>query len=157
MGPGVLRPATGPRPRASSGASGARCEMVEDHLCHVASPGPVRRAVPLGHHDAPAAAPASATNRLTCIRESLGGERRGEEHRPRASEECAPIHHWITSSARPSTDGGIVRPRALAVLRLMTSSNLLGCSIGMSPGGVPLKILSTKVAARLYTAGRLGP
>ena len=29
--------------------------------------------------------------------------------------------HSITWSARPSTDGGIVRPRALAVLRLMIS------------------------------------
>jgi hypothetical protein len=30
---------------------------------------------------------------LTCIRESLGGERRGEEHRTRASQKFAPIHH----------------------------------------------------------------
>jgi hypothetical protein len=51
----------------------------------------------------------------------LGGERRGEEHRTRASEERAALHHWMTSSARLNTDGGIVRPRALAVLRLMTS------------------------------------
>src|SRR5882724_2526294 len=29
----------------------------------------------------------------------------------------------MTSSARPSNDGGIVRPRALAVLRLMTNWN----------------------------------
>ena len=35
--------------------------------------------------------------------------------------------YWITSSARPSSDGGIVSPSALAVLRLMTSSNLVGC------------------------------
>jgi hypothetical protein len=34
--------------------------------------------------------------------------------------------HSITWSARCSSDGGIVRPRALAVLRLMTSSNLVG-------------------------------
>jgi len=36
--------------------------------------------------------------------------------------------HWITSSARASTDGGIVRLRAFAVLRFMTSSNVVGCS-----------------------------
>ncbi len=36
--------------------------------------------------------------------------------------------YWINSSARASTDGGIVRPRALAVLRLMTSSTFVGCS-----------------------------
>jgi hypothetical protein len=33
----------------------------------------------------------------------------------------------ITSSARDNTAGGIVRPSALAVLRLMISSNLVGC------------------------------
>jgi hypothetical protein len=30
------------------------------------------------------------------------------------------LDYWITSSARASTAGGIVRPRAFAVLRLMT-------------------------------------
>jgi transposase len=34
----------------------------------------------------------SHTHRLTCTRESLGGERRGEEHRPRASEERATVY-----------------------------------------------------------------
>src|SRR5207244_5652739 len=53
------------------------------------------------------------------------------------------ITYWTTSSARPSSDGGIVSPSALAVLRLMTSSNLVGCSIGRSAGLAPLKILST--------------
>jgi hypothetical protein len=28
----------------------------------------------------------------------------------------APVHYWITSSARASTDGGIVRPSAFAVM-----------------------------------------
>jgi hypothetical protein len=32
----------------------------------------------------------------------------------------------IISSARASSDGGTVRPRALAVVRLMTSSNVVG-------------------------------
>ena len=40
----------------------------------------------------------------------------------------------ITWSARCRSDGGIVRPRALAVLRLMTSSNFVGCSTGRSAG-----------------------
>jgi len=35
----------------------------------------------------------------------------------------------ITSSARASTDGRTVRPRGLAVLRLMTRSNLVGCTM----------------------------
>jgi hypothetical protein len=36
----------------------------------------------------------------------------------------------ITSSARASTVPGMVRPSVLAVLRLMTRSNLVGCSTG---------------------------
>src|SRR6266404_2562152 len=51
--------------------------------------------------------------------------------------------HSITSSARASSVGGTVSLRALAVVRLMTRSNLVGCSTGMSPGFVPRKILST--------------
>ena len=35
--------------------------------------------------------------------------------------------HSITSSARASSVGGTSRPSALAVLRLMTSSYLVGC------------------------------
>src|SRR5258706_3337454 len=49
----------------------------------------------------------------------------------------------ITSSARTSKDGGTVRPSALPVLRLITSSYLVGCSTGRSEGLVPLRILST--------------
>src|SRR5262249_5942628 len=47
----------------------------------------------------------------------------------RAAEQCdelAPLHS-ITSSARASNVAGMSRPSALAVLRLMTSSNLVGC------------------------------
>src|ERR1035437_10558317 len=43
-----------------------------------------------------------------------------------SQDELAPPHS-ITSSAVVSSDGGTVRPSALAVLRLMTSSNLTGC------------------------------
>ena len=51
-----------------------------------------------------------------------------------------------TSSAVASRVGGRVMPSALAVVRLMTSSNLVGCSTGMSAGLAPLRILSTTVA-----------
>ena len=44
----------------------------------------------------------------------------------RARNELPPSHSPITSSARASTSGGIVRPSALAVLRLMARSNLVG-------------------------------
>ena len=39
-------------------------------------------------------------------------------------------------------------PSALAVLRLMTNWNGVGCSMGRSAGRMPLRILSTYVAAR---------
>src|SRR5262245_1270217 len=51
--------------------------------------------------------------------------------------------HLITLSARMSTIAGIVNPRALAALRLITSSNSVGCSTGRSAGLVPFRILST--------------
>ena len=53
----------------------------------------------------------------------------------------------ITLSALASSDSGTVMPSAFAVSRLMISSNLLGCSTGMSPGLVPRRILSTMSAA----------
>src|SRR5262249_928818 len=42
--------------------------------------------------------------------------------------------HSITSSARASNVGGMAIPTALAVLRLMISSNLVGWTIASSPG-----------------------
>src|SRR5262245_61200870 len=47
-----------------------------------------------------------------------------------------------------STVGGTSRPSALAVTRLTTRSNLVGCSTGMSAGFAPRRILSTYSAAR---------
>src|SRR4051812_6465477 len=51
--------------------------------------------------------------------------------------------HSITSSLSASSVGGIARPSDLAVLRLITSSNLVGCSTGKSPGFAPFKMRST--------------
>jgi hypothetical protein len=62
-------------------------------------------------------------------------------------DERAPPHS-ITSSARARRVAGKSRPIAFAALRLMTSSNFVGCSTGKSAGFDPLRILSTKVAAR---------
>src|SRR5262245_110465 len=42
--------------------------------------------------------------------------------------------HSITSSASASTVGGMSRPSALAVFRLIASSNLVGCTTGRSAG-----------------------
>src|SRR5215475_8070223 len=69
----------------------------------------------------------------------------GKRPRCRAAKQCyevAPLHS-ITSSARASSVGGTSRPSALAVLRLMISSNLVGYSTGKSAGLAPLRILST--------------
>lgn len=49
----------------------------------------------------------------------------------------------IRWSALSSSDGGIVRPSVLAVLRLTTSSNREACRMGRLPGSAPLRILST--------------
>jgi hypothetical protein len=57
-----------------------------------------------------------------------------------------PQHQRITSVAWKRSEGGMVRPSAWAVLRLMTRSNCMGRSTGRSAGLVPLRILSTYVA-----------
>jgi hypothetical protein len=56
-------------------------------------------------------------------------------------------NYSITSSARARNDSGIGRAIAFAVLRLMTSSNLVGCSTGMSFGGLPCKIFCISLVA----------
>src|SRR5215471_6341439 len=70
---------------------------------------------------------------------------RARRERPRGcraaeqSDELAALHS-ITSSAMASTPGGISRPSAFAVLRLMISSNLVGAITGRSAGFSPLRI-----------------
>src|SRR5437763_8296894 len=54
-----------------------------------------------------------------------------------------PSRHSSTSSARASSGEGISRPSTLAVVRLITKSNLVGCSTGISAGFAPRRILST--------------
>src|SRR5215510_13162288 len=87
---------------------------------------------------------------------------RARRERPRGSRaaderyELAAVHS-ITSSARASSVGGISRPSAFATIRLITKSNLVGCSTGMSVGLVPRKILSTKSPPRLNWSRKLGP
>src|SRR5215471_6515563 len=48
--------------------------------------------------------------------------------------------HSITSSAAACRVRGTVRPNVFAVLRLITNSNLVGCSTGSSGGLAPLRI-----------------
>src|SRR5205814_1708322 len=66
-------------------------------------------------------------------------------------------HHRITSSALTSIACGIVMPSAMAALRLITSSNFVGCSMGRSPGFAPLSILSTYSATRRDRSTRCAP
>src|SRR6516162_5726239 len=49
------------------------------------------------------------------------------------------------------------RSRAFAVCRLVTTANLVACSTGMSAGLAPMRILSTKTAARRYTSRKFTP
>jgi hypothetical protein len=71
---------------------------------------------------------------------------RAEEGRPRGVQFLWSGHSMIWS-ARASSDGGIVRPRALAVLRLMASSKWIGCSTGISAGLPPRSTRTTSRAS----------
>src|SRR6185312_7888588 len=70
-------------------------------------------------------------------------------HRPRPRSRAAEqrdelsAFHSITSSARASRIDGTSRPSALAVLRLIMSSNPVACWTGRSPGFAPFRIRST--------------
>ena len=90
------------------------------------------------------------------VRESLS-ERHHAHQRPAgtAPGRGASTRYWITWSARPSSDGGIVRPSAIAVFILMTSSNLVSCCTGSSAGFVPVTIRSMYPAARRDLSTRL--
>ena len=61
----------------------------------------------------------------------------------------------ITSLAVASSDGGMVMPSALAVLRLITSSNFVVSWTGRSPGFSPLSMRSTYVAPWRSSSSRL--
>src|SRR5262249_60008073 len=75
--------------------------------------------------------------------------RRARRERPRSSsaaeerDERAASDHSITSFAVASNDGGTSRPRALAVLRLISNSYLVGACTARSVGFSPLRMRST--------------
>src|SRR5262249_11868506 len=75
--------------------------------------------------------------------------RRERPHRHGAAKkpgESPPLHS-MTSSARSRIAAGIFRPSVLAVFRLTTSWNRVGCCMGKSAGLAPFRILSTYPAA----------
>jgi hypothetical protein len=67
----------------------------------------------------------------------------GAETATNLNESGSRCSHSITSSARASRVGGTVRPSALAVFRLITSSYLVGACTGRFAGFSSLKIRST--------------
>src|SRR6516165_3586185 len=76
--------------------------------------------------------------RLLCARRERPSERRTAEKR----DELAPFYS-ITSSASASSVGDNSRPSALAAVRLIMNSYLVGCWNGRSPGFSPRKMRST--------------
>src|SRR5262249_27496841 len=86
-------------------------------------------------------------------RERPRGRRAAEQRDKLATLDlCA---HSITSSAIASSDGGTVRPSVFAVLRLMTSSNFVGCITGRSAGLAPLRIRPTYMPTWRYASVNL--
>src|SRR5262249_14869311 len=86
---------------------------------------------------------------------------RAHRQRPccRAAEqrdELAAVHS-ITSSARASSLSGTWRPSAFAVLRLITSSNLVGCITGKSAGLAPLRTFPAYTPIWLNASERCVP
>src|SRR5262245_30166588 len=79
---------------------------------------------------------------------------RARRERPRGCraaeqrDERAALHYSITSSAIASNVGGTLRPRALATLRLIANSNLVGACTGRSAALAPPRMRSTYSAAR---------
>src|SRR5260370_12321176 len=74
-----------------------------------------------------------------------------------ARQQRKSLSHSITASARSKNASGIVRPIAFAVLRLTARSNFVGCSIGMSFGCLPCRILCTNLAPCRKAAGPSAP
>src|SRR6266567_5118740 len=83
-----------------------------------------------------------AADSIRSLRASRDRPRRRSTEKP---DELPPPHS-ITSSAASITAGGIVSPRAFAVLRFTSNSYFALCSTGRVAGGVPLRILSTYAA-----------
>ena len=74
-------------------------------------------------------------------------------HQPMSSSGHCLVYS-ITSSARAINVLGKLRPSALAVLRLMVSSKLVGCTTGNSVGFAPLRILETYSPACHHAFGK---
>ncbi len=99
-----------------------------------------QRHASLGHSHAQAVAATQGTDRRRRSDSVCGIDRAANVIC--TAEELRRVHS-ITSSARASSVGGTSRPSALAVLRLITSSYLVGACTGRSAGFSPLRMRST--------------
>jgi hypothetical protein len=70
---------------------------------------------------------------------------------------CRAWRQRSTSSAWKRSVGGRVRPKAWAVVRVLTSSKVMGCSTGRSAGWAPFRILATETAARRFMSAPRRP
>src|SRR5262249_45188778 len=87
-----------------------------------------------------------------------GPELNRDRHRATEQRDERAASHSITLSARTTSAPGTSRPIALAVLRLMASSNLVGCSPGRSPGCAPRRSLeSCRLMASRHKGTISGP
>src|SRR5262249_60609576 len=76
-------------------------------------------------------------------RQSSGSGPKGVRPSAARSEmNSRPAAHSITLSARARNAGGTVKPSALAVFRLMTNSNMVGCATGRWARLVPLMVFA---------------
>src|SRR5262249_42924494 len=73
----------------------------------------------------------------------LRARRERERRRATAKRDELAALHSITSSARSGNAGGMFNPSTRAVLRLTTSSYLVGACTGNSPGFCPRRMRST--------------
>jgi hypothetical protein len=74
----------------------------------------------------------------------------------KSRQNCTGVHS-TTSSALANNVPGIATPSTFAVFRLMTNSNRVGCSIGISSGLVPRIMLSTISAIRAKSTVKFDP
>jgi hypothetical protein len=118
-------------------------------MCLLLPQEPIVRACPLWVISGHFSVPASCGHSVACASCPL-----------RANSGHSAIHS-ITSSALVSSAGGMGRPSAFAVLRLKTSSNLVGCTTGRLAGFSPLRMrpapdLSVRVGEACSVAGQAG-
>jgi hypothetical protein len=75
--------------------------------------------------------------------DGVGSEGNVRRVPPKGMTSAGPPPYSITSSAVANSVSGMVRPSALAVLRLMTNLYLSAACTGRSPGFEPLRMRST--------------